>query len=70
MINNISNLGATLNKEELQSIKGGGYGSVTCGDGTVFEATAESMNSVVQGGTFWCLHHGHGNPTNFSFNPR
>lgn len=70
MINNISNLGATLSKDEQQEIKGGGYGSVTCANGAVFEATAQSMSSVVQGGTRWCQDHGHGSPINFSFNER
>ncbi|WP_272149821.1 hypothetical protein [Tenacibaculum aiptasiae] len=67
MINNISNLGTALSKEEQQVINGGGYGTVTCADGTTFSATAASYNSVVQGGNRWCKDHGHGSGASYFF---
>ena len=72
MLKNISNLGSTLNKKEQQSINGGrgavsGTGTVTCKDGATFSATAESMDSVVEGGNRWCEDHGHGGGGSYFF---
>ena len=69
MLKNISNLGTTLNKKEQQLINGGkaGYGTVTCEDGTTFSASAQSMDSVIQGGNRWCQDHGHGGASNYLF---
>ncbi|MBA6155643.1 hypothetical protein H3Z83_03785 [Tenacibaculum sp. S7007] len=58
MLENISSLGTVLCKTEQEIINGGGYGKVTCADGSSFSATAESMDSVVTGGDRWCRDRG------------
>lgn len=68
MLQNISNLGTVITKEEQTNINGGrGYGTVTCADGTTFSAPASSMDSVVQGGNRWCNDHGHGGGSSYIY---
>lgn len=49
-----------LDKKSMSEIRGSGYGTVVCDDGTIFSASASSMEVVEDRGDFWCEHHGHG----------
>lgn len=72
MTKNISNLGTVLQATEQKNITGGkfasgGYGTVTCADGTTFSAAASSYESVVTNGNRWCLDHGHGGGSTYIY---
>ena len=49
-----------LDRETMSNIRGAGYGTVTCEDGTQFSHTASSIESVRDRGDYWCRRHGHG----------
>ncbi len=54
-----------IDRKSLSKIQGSGSGTVTCADGATFSASAESMDSVIQGGDRWCRDHG--GATNYFF---
>lgn len=49
-----------MDRKAMSNIRGNGYGTVTCQDGTTFSASASSMEAVQSGGDRWCRDHGHG----------